>query len=360
MVQIKRPAVYDISHWVPVNDFRALDPLPWLIITKATEGEYFLDATYGDYAERIPEAGIRLGAFHFMRPGDEVKQANWFCEILLDVGLMGDEVLACDLEVNGVSLLQVKNFLDRTQAKTGIRPIIYSTQLQIEDLYPNGICPAWLKDEWIWPAEYPNGGLDVIHSIPGWVVPRELTVNNIALWQYSDDGIVGGIDGNNVDLNMINPLYAQAIGLTEPNPGGNPMPEPITHYYEVTSAIASEYRTIRSNHVLNAAEVGRLAVGTKAKATVNDVFVYTDDVFSGSTPLAKKGDRWVHIFENNGKLINGWIAEIHLGVRKTNLVEIGAPPPVDDTLITVDVILHDVITQGDRYAARGVVAKKEV
>ena len=358
MVQIKLPPIYDISHWVPVSNFRVLDPFPWLIITKATEGEDFLDATYGEYAEMIPEAGIRLGAFHFIRPGDEVKQADFFCEVITTVGLTGNEVLGCDLEVGGVSLLQIKRFLDRTQSKVGIRPILYSNEWRIEDLYPNKICPAWLKEEWLWIAVYPDG-VDLVNTIPSWVVPRGLAINNIALWQYSDDGVVGGITGNNVDLNLINPLFVQAIGLTEPHPGGNPMPDPITHYYEVTSAIATEYRTIRSNHVVNAAELGRLAVGTKAKARVDDVFVFTEDVWSGSTPLAKKDDRWVHIFENNSRAIDGWVAEIHLGVRKTNLVEIGTPSPVDETSIKVDVVLHDVKTPGDRYAARGITATKE-
>lgn len=338
MTIIKHPPIIDISHWVPVANFRALDPKPWMVLTKATEGDNFLDATYADYAVGIRDAGYRLGAYHFIRPGDPIRQADWFCEVVLTVGLKGDEVLALDLEVRDVSLAQCKAFLDRTQLKTGIRPIFYSSQLIIEDLYPNGVCPAWLKEEWLWIAEYPSNP-DLTNEIPSWIVPRGCSINRIALWQYDDDGILKGITGNNVDLNLINPLYAQAIGLTEPTNGEEPMP--IDHYYEVRSAIAGEYRTIRSQHLYGSAEVGRIAVGTMAKARVDDVFTFTANQYSGTTPIAKAGDRWVHVFENNGSPIDGWAAEVHLGVRKLNLVEVGTPGPTPTKTITKAMVYFD-------------------
>lgn len=226
MPLIKQPPVIDISHWIEVPDFDALDPKPWLIITKATEGTNFLDSEYAEYADSIRDAGIRLGAYHFMRPGDQIAQADWFCEILLQVGLRGDEILACDMEVPGVNLAQIKDFLDRVELRTGIRPIIYSSQLMLEALYPNNICPEWLKSEILWIAEYPTSP-DLTNEIPAWIVPRGLTKSNVGLWQYTDDGVMQGIPGNNIDLNLINPDYALAIGLSEPsapNNGGTPMP----------------------------------------------------------------------------------------------------------------------------------------
>jgi GH25 family lysozyme M1 (1,4-beta-N-acetylmuramidase) len=226
MPSIKHPPAIDISHWIDVPDFNALEPKPWLVITKATQGTWLLDAKYGEYAEEIPAAGIRLGAYHFMEPGDEVAQADWFCEIILQVGLRGNEILGCDMEVPGVNLAEIRNFLDRVQLRTGIRPIIYSSQLMLEALYPNNICPEWLKSETLWIAEYPSSP-DMTNEIPSWIVPRGLSKSNIGLWQYTDDGIMKGIPGNNIDLNLINPAYAMAIGLTEPSAptnGGTPMP----------------------------------------------------------------------------------------------------------------------------------------
>ncbi len=86
----------------------------------------------------------------------------------------------------------------------------------LENLYPNKICPEWLKSETLWIAEYPSSP-DLTNEIPSWIVPRGLSKSNIGLWQYTDDGIMKGIPGNNIDLNLINPEYAMAIGLTEPS-----------------------------------------------------------------------------------------------------------------------------------------------
>jgi hypothetical protein len=52
----------------------------------------------------------------------------------------------------------------------------------------------------------------------------------------------------------------------------------------------------------------------------------------------------VHVFENNGVPVNGWVAEIHLGVRKTNLVEVGTTIPPVDTLPILNITVG-----GDGY-----------
>jgi len=218
---IRVPPIYDISHWVEVPNFRALDPMAWLILTKATEGTAYLDPTYAIYSKEIRAAGIRLGAYHFMRPGDELSQADWFCEVVRDNGLNGDEVLALDLEVGGINLEQCKRFMDRVQQKTGIRPILYSTQLQIESLYPiPNTPPAWLENEWLWIAEYTEPASN--NEIPPYIVPAGCSASRIALWQYSDKGVIGGT-GNNVDLNIISGEFIAHIGLQEPDKGETPM-----------------------------------------------------------------------------------------------------------------------------------------
>ncbi len=338
MPQIKHPPVIDVSHWINVDDFAVLAPLPWLVILKATDGTYYLDAEYAKDADTVRDAGIRLGAYHFMRSGDPTLQADWFCEIVLQVGLRGNEILICDMELDGISLADIKAFLDRVQSKTGVRPLIYTTQLRLESLYANRICPAWLKSEWLWIAEYPPNP-DLTNEIPAWIVPAGLLKNNIALWQYTDDGIYPGIPGNNVDLNLINPLYAQAIGLTEPIPGGV---IPMAQYYEVVSNVPSMNRVIRSSPIHTADQISRILAGTTAKASIDDVKTFPADVWSGGVMVAKKGDRWVHLFENNGASINGWCAEIHLGVRYTNLKIVGEVPE-PTVKHTVDVYVDGVL-----------------
>lgn len=342
---IKHPPILDISHWIEVPNFAALDPKPWLILTKATQGTWLLDVTYGEYAEEIPAAGIRLGAFHFMEPGDQIEQADWFCEVLLQVGLRGNEVLACDMEVDGVSLAQIKDFLDRSQLRTGIRPVIYSTQMMLEALYPNGICPEWLKSETLWIAEYPPNP-DLTSEIPSWIVPRGLTKNHIGLWQYTDDGVIKGIPGNNVDLNLINPTYAAAIGLTEPSEptnGDNPMP-----------IITGRIKTLTNV---------RTSMPGGTYKDIGDLLA-NDLIEADRKQQDANGVWWYHLISATRA---GAPVMTTLGVPVSQTeawaygpnIEETSPPP-EESVITVDVILHDVKAAGDRYAARGVVATKEV
>ena len=270
-IQIKHPPFIDISHWIEVPDFALLEPRPWLVGTKATEGTAFLDAKYGLYSEEIRKIGARLLSYHFMNLSDPTKQANWFSEIVIQGGLRQNELLACDMEMRGIPLSSVKTFLDRTQVLTGIRPIIYSTEMLIEDLYIGGVPPAWLKNEWLWIAEYP-GNPDLTNDIPSWIIPYGLTVNNIAAWQYTDDGVYPGIPGNNVDLNLINPIYIQAIGLTEPIPAqGEPPMEEVLYFADLKAGYVSNVRNAPgiSAGVINQL-TGPVTVSITREAVVQD------------------------------------------------------------------------------------------
>lgn len=239
---IKFEPIIDISHWIEVDDFNALDPKPWLVFTKATQGENFLDVKWAEYCDMIRDALIRLGAFHYMLPGNEIRQADWFSEIVLETGLRANEPLACDMEETGITLDQIRRFNDRVQYRTGTRPVIYSTELMLEDIYPNGICPTWLNDEWLWIAEYPTNP-NPYNEIPLWIVPHGCSVNKIAMWQYSADLIYPGIPGNNVDGDLISRPYFSHIGLTEPGTPVPPPPEEDHMQYKVTWEAGSNIRS---------------------------------------------------------------------------------------------------------------------
>lgn len=242
MPEIKHPPFIDISHWIDVPDFSKLDPMPWMIGTKATQGTYFLDPSYGLYSEEIRGVGARLLSYHFMDRSNPTLQANWFCEIVLQGELRSNEILACDMEMSGIPLINIKVFLDRCQVITGIRPIIYTTEIMLEDIYPGGVCPEWLKKEFVWIAEYPANP-DPVDVIPPWIIPHGLTVNNVAAWQYTDDGIYPGVPGNNVDLNLLNPSYIQSINLTEPNPEGEIPVDEVLYYADLKAGYTSNVRS---------------------------------------------------------------------------------------------------------------------
>jgi GH25 family lysozyme M1 (1,4-beta-N-acetylmuramidase) len=338
MVAIKSPCVIDISHHIPVADFRALDPLPWLILTKATEDTWYRDPTYPAYARGIRSAGIRLGAYHFARRGNEIAQADWFCRYLLEVGLQGNEILAYDMEVSGITLDQIHRFLDRVQLVTGIRPLIYSSQLLLENLYKEKPPPAWLTQEWLWIAEYPMF-TELPNDIPSWIVPRGCSREKIALWQYSDDGILGGIPGNNVDLNLINPTFVEAIGLTEPKEVSMPYVFSITPTGSAGSKVRPEPDT--GNVPLpTSLPYGKFAYGNK-RLTI------AEDKFEGSVQVNKAGDIWLEVVEVNGVVLPSpsYVAEIHLGQRYARITQINpVPDPSGLPDLPVTITLGDDIT----------------
>ena len=91
-------------------------------------------ATIGDrrdrkYAERKLEAkkrGYKWGAYHFGRPGDPIKQADFF----LDTVKPGkDDLIALDLEstdAKDMSLDEARVFIKRIKEKTGRYPFVYA------------------------------------------------------------------------------------------------------------------------------------------------------------------------------------------------------------------------------------------
>jgi hypothetical protein len=221
----------------------------------------------------------------------------------------------------------VQAFLDRVQEKTGIRPLIYSRENLIEGLYPDGACPSWLKSELLWIAEYPlEVELDAIGSIPAWVIPSGLNLSNIVLWQYTDDGVVGGVGGNNVDLNMINPDYAAAIHLTPPGDSTNGATMIV---YEITPDKSAGCK-IRKDHSTASIQIESLAFGKRARGNLK----WGDGI----------QELWLHITEFQNpqgawNLIDGWIASKSAGSKIATITEVGVPDPdpnPDPTPIPLD------------------------
>ena len=120
----------------------------------------------------------------------------------------------------------------------------------------------------------------------------------------------------------------------------------MSDYFEIKSNSTSS-RSIRTGSAVTFSKLGTngdLFTGKIAKAGAgpDDVYVYAADVPNVSFPggfAARKGDTWRKVFENDGKPVTGWIAEIHLGqtmITKT-LISSPTPPPPAGTLPTLTV-----------------------
>jgi lysozyme len=181
------PVVIDLSHWNAI-DQTGFDELKAQgiigVIHKATENNDYADPTYNPRREMAINSGLLWGAYHFLRPGDMIEQAQWFVEHANG----GDDVLlAADHEDSGVTLNDLKLFLIAVENLTGQKAVIYSGNVIKEQVGDNA--DAMLENHRLWLAHYADE--------PSW--PTAIW-NNYWLWQYTDKGSINGVEGD-VDLN---------------------------------------------------------------------------------------------------------------------------------------------------------------
>ena len=110
-------------------DLLATDQRVVAIIHRATIG----DRVDRKYAERKIEAkkrGYQWGAYHFGKPGDPIKQADFFLDT---VKPDKDDLIALDLESEDaskhMSFDDARVFIKRIKEKTGRYPLIYANNL---------------------------------------------------------------------------------------------------------------------------------------------------------------------------------------------------------------------------------------
>lgn len=143
-------------------------------------------ATIGDrvdrkYAERKIEAkkrGYKWGAYHFGKPGDPIKQADFF---LQTVRPEADDLIALDLESDDatkhMSFDDARIFINRIKEKTGRYPFVYANNLvtkAIADKY--GEDDIFAKTN-LWYARFKKNVTDF--PVGTW--------KSYTLWQFSSE-----------------------------------------------------------------------------------------------------------------------------------------------------------------------------
>jgi GH25 family lysozyme M1 (1,4-beta-N-acetylmuramidase) len=185
--------VVDLFHGDAVHDFAAARQ--WGIrgiIHKASEGHDYVDPAYARRRPDAAAAGLLWGAYHFMRPGDPVAQADHF----MDTAEPDPQTLmAVDHEDPGVPLADVIRFMTTVEARIGRQAVLYSGFLikeQIAKALPPG-AGAYLASRRFWLAQY--------SAKPTWTLWQAPW-----LWQFTGDGngpkphSVPGLQ-NNLDIN---------------------------------------------------------------------------------------------------------------------------------------------------------------
>jgi len=96
------------------------------VINKATEGPGMTDKTFAARRKPARDHDILYGAYHFLRPGNPIAQADHFLEVALSVAQPDELLLALDHEDRSVPLEDAKKWLQRVLEKAGRRAVLYS------------------------------------------------------------------------------------------------------------------------------------------------------------------------------------------------------------------------------------------
>lgn len=192
----------DVSHWqgyVRWVDVKAAGV--GFVIAKATEGQTFVDHRYERNKARADHHGLPFGAYHFASPDrtyrDAIREANHYVNT---ARLAGRHLLpVLDLEITGglsrsELVAWAKAWLQRVEARVGVKPIIYTSPSFWKDRMGNS---RWFADNgyrlWVahWYVSKPSVPADNWGG-RGWT-----------LWQVTDCAKVKGISGC-VDGNLLN------------------------------------------------------------------------------------------------------------------------------------------------------------
>ncbi|HEY3102314.1 MAG TPA: glycoside hydrolase family 25 protein [Pyrinomonadaceae bacterium] len=143
-------------------------------------------ATIGDrvdkkYAERKIEAkkrGYKWGAYHYGKPGDPIKQADFFLET---VKPEADDLIALDLEstdfAKHMSFDEARVFINRIKEKTGRYPTVYGNNLVVKAIAEQFGADAVLAKTPLWYARFKS----TVNDFP------KGTWNSYTLWQFSSE-----------------------------------------------------------------------------------------------------------------------------------------------------------------------------
>ena len=138
------------------------------VILKATQGTSFVDPTFAPRVADARDAGMLVGAYHFLDGTSPVDQVAHFLSV---VGSTSDVLLALDFEANEPSqatVTQVASAINAVKAVTGRFPVLYTNRYMVATSNPIlSQCSLWL-------AEYGSNPV----CPPGWTEWK--------LWQNTD------------------------------------------------------------------------------------------------------------------------------------------------------------------------------
>jgi len=142
--------VVDISHYEKVTQQFALTKQAGIVavILKATQGTSFIDQTFLERAAEARNAGLLVGAYHFLDGSNPAEQVAHFLTVAVSEGRVS--WLALDWEpypASQANVMQAATAAASVQATTGRWPVLYTIRSMLQA--PNRTlsnCPLWLAE----------------------------------------------------------------------------------------------------------------------------------------------------------------------------------------------------------------------
>jgi GH25 family lysozyme M1 (1,4-beta-N-acetylmuramidase) len=323
-MKLKSPLCIDVSHWRPIADFNALLPRPYLVITKATEHVSFTDTTFISHFEKIKQAGMRRGCYHFYRRYyDSFKQAQHFCNTIRPY-VVDTDILILDVEEGGeqaAKLMEWFQYVENQYPRNLL--MIYSRRNLLDAITMTAAQKEYFKSIPVWVAGYPLDP-DKYTSVPMFYIPDPTRWGDCWLWQYTEKGQVTGATIEGLDCNWIAPSLLAILGATEP-----PQEEPMLYTLTVITAY------------LNGRTAPNGTINFPSGATLTTGFRLGDVVTS-----TLRESNWYRIdsCRRNGQVVPlpspCWAyAGVSGGYMRLDIVS-EIPAPVDTLAVTVDVVLN--------------------
>lgn len=209
----------DISAWQRGIDTAAV-PSDFVII-KATEGLDYVNGDCDRAYQQAKAAGKKLGVYHFADGNSSgTAEADYFVDNI--AGYIGEAVLVLDWETHAVTRGPgyAKEFLDRVQARTGIKPMIYMSGSVVNEWDWSAVVAG---DYGLWVAYYSKDSCDgywpdaPMYPISDW--------SGAAMLQYTSGGYLPGW-GDRLDLNVFYGDHAAWDAYAGGGTGVIPQPQP--------------------------------------------------------------------------------------------------------------------------------------
>jgi len=220
---IKLPPSYDISHHKRVPDFLAVDPKPYLFITKASEAHLgtpyiHTDDKFIEFATGMMLLDCFRGFYHFNRRAyGGYKQAKHFISVISQIDILSTDILILDFEDGKEKASELWAWHEEVkEAFPNNLRMNYSTAMNMNSIVMTESEKAYFKKIPFWPAGYPIFP-DLFTTVPKMYTPDPTKAGPVLLWQYTGHGRVTGIvtpynKPTDVDLNLVTPALQELLG----------------------------------------------------------------------------------------------------------------------------------------------------